>query len=102
MPSPMRLPRVGDEMEIFWAVVPRDFNIEFEIAVTHLLDNRRHYHPDLESGIDFAQAKSALLQLIGNHHFRMQSMSSEDGYEDDDFLTEELPFDDDTPFDEPF
>ena len=102
MPSPLKLPRIGDEMVIFSAVVPRDFNMEFEMAVAQLLGDRRSRHPALAGGIDFAQAKSALLQMIGNEHFRMHSVVLDDSDEADEFLTEELPFDDDMPFDEPF
>ena len=106
MPSPMRLPRVGEEMVIFSVVVPEDFNMEFEMAVARFLEDRQHSHPALAGGIDFAQAKSALLQMIGNQHFRMHTAFSEPTHEDDEddeeYLTDELPFDDDTPFDEPF
>ncbi len=77
--------------------------MEFEMAVSQLLEDRQHGHPALAGGIDFAQAKSAFLQMIGNEHFRMHTAFLEPFDEDDDeYLTDEIPFDDDTPFDEPF
>ncbi len=90
-------------MAIFSVVVPQDFNMEFEMAVARFLEDRQHRHPALAGGIDFAQAKSAFLQMIGNQHFRMHTASLEPPEEgDDEYLTDELPFDDDTPFDGPF
>ena len=98
MSSPMKLPNLDEDMVIFSALVPRDFDMEFEAEALRILEIRLRREPGDERQFDFAQAKSVLLQLIGNSHFEALFDDEDQGLYDES----DEPFPDDLPFDGDF